>query len=297
MSAAALARPIGRGELWLQLLVIAGLWGACFPLLRHLAPLMPPLAVASMRAGFSALAVGVFLVVVRGLVRPRGAAIWGHILVVGTLNGWLPNLLIATAMGSIESAPAALIQSVSPLLVGAGSLLLLREEVPGKALFAGMALGFLGIGIILGPRALSGEADLGAALMMLGTAVSYASGTLYVRWARPAVPEHFVIGQQVVAVAIALPAALLINGTGAFVQPAEVWLVLGLLGILGSAVPLSLFIVLLTRVPAAKASLIGYLQPVSAALVAAMWLGEVPAPHVLAGGAVVLAGVWLATRR
>jgi drug/metabolite transporter (DMT)-like permease len=289
--------PLTRSELWLRLVVIAGLWGACFPLLRHVAPLMPPMAVATARAAFSGSAVILFLMASGRLAWPRGRAIWGHILVVGTLNGWVPNLLTATAMGGIESAPAALIQAISPLLVGTASLLLFREEVRGKGLFAGLALGLVGIGIILGPRALTGEADLGAALMMMGTAASYASGTLYVRWVRPEVPEHFVVGQQVVAFAVALPAALLVNGAGAFLQPGDVWLVLLLLGVLGSAVPLSLFIVLLTRAPAAKASLVGYLQPVSAALVAALWLGEVPGPHVLAGGAVVLVGVWLATRR
>ncbi|MBC9207290.1 DMT family transporter [Roseomonas aerophila] len=289
--------PLTRSELWLRLVVIAGLWGACFPLLRHVAPLMPPMAVATVRAAFSGSAVILFLLVSGRLRWPRGRAIWGHILVVGTLNGWVPNLLTATAMGGIESAPAALIQSISPLLVGTASLVLFREEVRGRGLFLGLALGLLGIGIILGPRAVSGEAGLGAALMMLATATSYASGTLYVRWVRPEVPEHLVVGQQVVAFAVALPAALLVNGTAAFVQPGDVWLVLLLLGVLGSAVPLSLFIVLLTRAPAAKASLVGYLQPVSAATVAALWLGELPAPHVLAGGAVVLAGVWLATRR
>jgi drug/metabolite transporter (DMT)-like permease len=289
--------PLTRSELWLRLVVIAGLWGACFPLLRYVAPLMPPMAVATARAAFSGSAVILFLLVSGRLAWPRGRAIWGHILVVGTLNGWVPNLLTATAMGGIESAPAALIQSISPLLVGTASLVLFREEVRGRGLFLGLGLGLLGIGVILGPRAFSGEADPAAALMMLGTAASYASGTLYVRWVRPEVPQHLVVGQQVVAFAVALPAALLINGAGAFAQPGDVWLVLLLLGILGSAVPLSLFIVLLTRAPAAKASLVGYLQPVSATTVAALWLGELPAPHVLAGGAVVLMGVWLATRR
>jgi drug/metabolite transporter (DMT)-like permease len=289
--------PLSRGELWVRLLVIAGLWGACFPLLRYVAPLVPPLAVATARSAFSATAVVAFLLLARNIAWPRGRAIWGHMLVVGTLNGWVPNLLTATALGGIESAPAALIQSISPLLVGLGSLALLRQEVPGRGLFGGLALGLMGIAIILGPSALSGHADPLAALMMLGTAISYACGTLYVRWARPPVPEHFVLGQQIVAFLVALPASLLLNGGGAFIQPAEVWLVLVLLGVLGSAVPLSLYIVLLTRAPAAKASLVGYLQPVSAALVAALWLGEMPAPHVLAGGAVVLGGVWWATRR
>jgi drug/metabolite transporter (DMT)-like permease len=290
------APPLTLPQLWLRLLVIAGLWGSCFPLLRSLAPLMSPLAVASVRAGFSALAVALFLLATRRLTWPRGAT-WWHIPVVGTLNGWLPNILTAAAMGGVESAPAALIQAMSPLLVGVFSLLLLREEKPGLGLFGGLGLGFLGIGIVLGPGALSGSANPVSALMMAAVALCYASGTLYVRWARPAVPEHFVLGQQVVAFAVALPAALLWDGVAAFVQPQQVWTVLVLLGVLGSAIPLSLYIALLARAPAAKASLVAYLQPVSAALVGALWLGEFPALHVLAGGAVVLAGVWLATRR
>jgi drug/metabolite transporter (DMT)-like permease len=288
--------PLTVPQLWLRLLVIAGLWGSCFPLLRFLAPLMPPLAVAAVRAGFSAAAVALFLLAMRRLSWPRGAT-WWHIPVVGTLNGWLPNILTAAAMGGVESAPAALIQAMSPLLVGGFSLLLLREERPGPGLFGGLALGFLGIGIVLGPSALTGSADPLSALMMAAVAVCYASGTLYVRWARPKAPEHFVLGQQVVAFAVALPAALLWDGAAAFAQPQQVWTVLVLLGVLGSAIPLSLFIGLLTRAPAAKASLVGYLQPVSAALVGALWLAEFPAPHVLVGGAVVLGGIWLATRR
>jgi drug/metabolite transporter (DMT)-like permease len=290
------AAPLSPAGLWLRLVVIGGLWGSAFPLLRSVAPLMPPLAVASVRSLFSALAVAAFLAAMGKLSRPRGAT-WWHILVVGTLNGWVPNILTATAMAGIESAPAALIQSAAPLLVGLMSLLWLREERPGAATFAGLGLGLLGIGLILGPQALGGGVDAGAALMMLATAFSYASGTVYVRWARPAVPEHLVLGQQVVATLVAGPAALLVNGAGVLVQPAEIWLVLVLLGVLCSAVPLSLYITLLGRAPAAKASMVSYLQPVFAALVAAVWLEEWPPPAVLLGGAVVLAGVWLTTRR
>jgi hypothetical protein len=47
-------------------------------------------------------------------------------------------------MGGIESAPAALIQAISPLLVGTASLLLFREEVRGKGLFAGWRWGWWG---------------------------------------------------------------------------------------------------------------------------------------------------------
>lgn len=294
MSAA--AAPLSVSGLWLRLLVIAGLWGSAFPLLRYIAPAMPPLAVASVRALLSAIAVLAFLAATGKLSRPRGAT-WWHILAVGTLNGWVPNILTATAMRGIESAPAALIQSASPLLVGVMSLLLLREEKPGPATFAGLLLGLLGIGLILGPNALSGGADFGAALMMLGTAASYALGTVYVRRVRPEVPEHLVLGQQVVAMLVAAPMALALHGVAVLDQPGEIWLVLLLLGVTCSAVPLSLFIALLGQAPAAKASMVSYLQPLSAALVGAAWLEEWPAPQVLLGGAVVLAGVWMTTRR
>ena len=43
--------------------------------------------------------------------------------------------------------------------------------------------------------------------------------------------------------------------------------------------------------------MVAYLQPVCATLLGVLLLGEWPEPRVLAGGAVVLAGVWMATRR
>ncbi len=66
---------------------------------------------------------------------------------------------------------------------------------------------------------------------------------------------------------------------------------------LGSAIPLTLFLALVQRARATDASMVGYLQPACATLLGALLLGEWAEPRVLFGGAVVLAGVWLATRR
>jgi hypothetical protein len=40
-----------------------------------------------------------------------------HALVLGTLNGWVPNILASAAMARIESAAGALIQASAPLVV------------------------------------------------------------------------------------------------------------------------------------------------------------------------------------
>jgi len=47
---------------------------------------------------------------------------------------------------------------------------------------------------------------------------------------------------------------------------------------------------------ASRVAAINYLQPIGALLVAAAFLGEVPTRHVLIGGALILAGVYLAER-
>jgi drug/metabolite transporter (DMT)-like permease len=47
--------------LWWRLIVIGGLWGSSFPLLRMVAVEMSPFALAAMRGGFAALAVLGFL--------------------------------------------------------------------------------------------------------------------------------------------------------------------------------------------------------------------------------------------
>jgi drug/metabolite transporter (DMT)-like permease len=66
-------------------------------------------------------------------------------------------------------------------------------------------------------------------------------------------------------------------------------------GLFASALPLTLFLSLVQRARATDAAMTGYLQPGFAALFAALLLGEWPEMRVLLGGAVVLAGVWLAT--
>jgi drug/metabolite transporter (DMT)-like permease len=289
------APPLGRAQLWLQLLVISALWGASFPLLRFAAGSMPPFALAAARGAIAALAIGAFLLWRGGGWHGRLA--WWPILVAGTLNGWLPNVLTAVALTRVESAPAALIQSSTPLIVALLSLVALREERPGPGMLAGLALGFCGIATIIGPQAWRADASAGGLLLMLAVSASYAMGTIYIRRARPPDATQLVLGQQMMAGTIALALSLAFDSPGAFAQPAEIWLVLVLLGVFASAVPLSLFVLLLRRARATEAAMVGYLEPPFAALLAGLWLAEIPEMRVLAGGMVVLAGVWLATRR
>ncbi len=280
--------------LWWRLVVIGALWGSSFPLLRLVASETSPLALAALRGLFAAAGVLAFLIVTRRL---GGRLQVRHWLVLGTTNGWVPNLLTAFALGSIEAAPAALIHAATPLIVALLSVPLLREERPGPRSLAGLLVGFAGIALILGPDAFSGRASFTGGLLVLLSGVSYALGTIYARRVRPDAPAQLALGQQLVSGLVALAISLPLAPPGAYDLPAGTLLVIALLGLFASAVPLTMFLSLLARARVTDASMVGYLQPPFAAAVGAALLGELPSAIVLLGGTIVLAGVWLATTR
>ncbi|MFM2148870.1 MAG: hypothetical protein RLZZ187_1176 [Pseudomonadota bacterium] len=280
--------------LWWRLIVIGGLWGCSFPLLRLVAAEMSPFALAALRGGFAALGVFAFLLVTRQLV---GKLQLRHWLVLGATNGWIPNLLTAVAMSRIESAPAALIHAATPLLIAILSVPLLREERPGGRGVAGLLVGFAGIALILGPAAVSGQATFLGGVLILLSGVSYALGTIYARRVRPGAPAQLALGQQLVSGGVAALLAIPLAPAGAFDLAPWMIGIAAILGIFASALPLTMFLGLLARARVNDAGLVGYLQPPFAAAAGAAMLGEIPSALVITGGAIVLAGVWLATSR
>ena len=275
---------------------MSALWGSAFPLIRFAVETMPPLALSAARAAVAALALALYLGATRQAARPDRRTL-RHMAVLGTVNGWLPNVLTAAALGHVTSAQGALIQACGPLIVAALAAAVLREERLGPRQWAGTALGFGGVAAILGPLALAGGGSALGGLLMLLTAFCYGCGTVYARWARPGAEAPVILGQQVFSFLPALLLALALGPPGGFAQPAPVWAAVLALGILASAVPVTLYLRLLRTARASDAALVGYLQPVWATAAAALLLGEWPEGRVLLGGAVVLAGVWLASRR
>jgi drug/metabolite transporter (DMT)-like permease len=283
--------------LWWRLLVISSLWGAAFPLMRFAVAAIPPWWLASGRALLAAAAVALWLALRGRPVLPRGAML-RHALVLGTLNGWVPNILGSAAMARIDSATGALVQAAVPLLVAVLVAVALPAERAGPRTAVGLLVGFAGIAAIAGPGVLEGGAGGTGALLMLLVALSYAAGTVYVRAVRPGAADALAFGQQIGGgIAATLIAFAIEPGgppSGACLAP---WMAVAALAVLGSAVPLTLFLSLVQRARATDAAMVAYLQPLCATLLGALLLGERPEPRVLAGGAVVLAGVWLATRR
>lgn len=75
---------------------------------------------------------------------------------------------------------------------------------------------------------------------------------------------------------------------------APVWLLLAYIVVLGTVVPFILLVSALHHVPATRVTIVAMLEPVLAAIVAWIWLGEELAAVQVAGGLIVLVGVILA---
>ena len=75
-----------------------------------------------------------------------------------------------------------------------------------------------------------------------------------------------------------------------------VWSLTAWMIVMGTVVPFTLVVAALAWISAAQASTVGMIEPLAAALIAWIILGEVLTPLQIAGGITVLAGVYIAER-
>jgi len=104
--------------LWVNLLVISGTWGSSLVFVKLITESMYPFAFAASR-GFIAMAALLAWVASRHRALPAYGSgslprLWktiGHMVVLGSTNGWPTNVLTATAVSRVDSAVMAMLQA------------------------------------------------------------------------------------------------------------------------------------------------------------------------------------------
>jgi drug/metabolite transporter (DMT)-like permease len=120
--------------LWVNLLVMSGTWGSSFVVVKLITESMYPFVFAASR-GFIAMAALLAWLASRRRALPAYGSdslprLWktiGHMVVLGTTNGWPTNVLTATAVSHVDSAVVAMLQVAVPLMVA----VLARERRAG----------------------------------------------------------------------------------------------------------------------------------------------------------------------
>jgi drug/metabolite transporter (DMT)-like permease len=279
--------------LWLSLMAIASMWGSAYLFIWVAVAAVSPFALAACRAIVGALTLAALFPLLGQPFRFSRRDLV-PMLVLGTTNGWLSNVLTALAAPHIDSAKAGMINASTPLFTMLLAHLCIREERLRAQTVVGLTVGFAGIFILIGPEAvLGGRGSLLGHLLIVGVAICYAAGTVYGRRHKPARPAQLALGQLACA---ALPAGLVsasLEPPWRLPLPPAVLLALVALGIYCTA---ALYWALLRRFQATNVATVSYLIPLWAAGLGILVLGEPLTWHAALGCAVVLLGVWLANR-
>jgi drug/metabolite transporter (DMT)-like permease len=173
----------------------------------------------------------------------------------------------------------------------------LLGERPGRTVLAALPVVVAGVVLIsgvVGGGAYGSNPQLGVVIGLV-TAASYSGYLLVIRRASP---DRRPAGPVAVATVVTGVGALLWgSAVGDFdpvpTMPAHAYLVA--LGVLSQSVGYLAIQVSLPRLPAAITSVLLLVQPVTTVFLAALLLGEAPSPAQLAGVALVIGGIALAT--
>src|SRR5205085_10599965 len=145
-------------------------WGTTYLAIRVAIETIPPLLLTGIRftvAGLVLLGIGAL----RGEKLPRSPRIYLHALIVGVMLICIGNFAVVWAEQWVPSGMAALLVATAPFW--AAFIEFFRErESAGLQRSAGMALGFVGVALLVAPRSAGGAWDvhflLGAAAIQIG---------------------------------------------------------------------------------------------------------------------------------
>jgi drug/metabolite transporter (DMT)-like permease len=255
----------------------------------------PPLLFVALRFDVAALALLSYVVLTRSreelLPRTRGDV--GGILATGVLAVGFANALLFVGQGYVTSGVASIIASLNPVLTPVFAAGLVADERLSRRGAVGMALGLLGVGLVVSPdpaNLLAG--GVVGKLLLLGSAAAGALGSVLIRRADSDLSSTVRTAWGLV------PAAALCHllslGTGESVAsvtwtPAAL-LALGYVGLVAGAVAYITYFGLVDATGAIRANLVFYVVPLVATLGGWALLEETVSTSAVTGFLVVFAG-------
>jgi drug/metabolite transporter (DMT)-like permease len=273
-----------RGDI-ARLVSLAAIWGASFLFNRITAPVLGPVLTAELRTLIAGVALAAWFAL--AAFDPQWRRWWPQYIIVGILSSALPFLLWAYAALTLPAGLLSVLNATSPMWGALCSALLLGERLHGKRIL-GLALGFVGVGLVTRPT--SHEALYYPALVAaLAAAFCYGLAAAYMkRWAANVPSRGMAVGTQLVAGVILVPFIPLWPPAAA--PTALVAASMLALGLVCGAIAYLLYFRLIADIGATGALTVTYLIPVFGVLWGAVFLGEAVPAAMLAGAALVVLG-------
>jgi drug/metabolite transporter (DMT)-like permease len=280
--------------------LLAVLWGTSFVAIEAGLHHFPPLLFAGVRYAIAGAIVLGVAAVMSGRTIPRGRDEWLGIAVAATFVIAAYHGLLYVGELYISGAVTAVVVSLAPVLTAVFAALLLPSERLDPVEVGGFALGVIGVVVIADPTGAGAgsAAVLGVALALAG-AVAFSLGAVLLRPLRTALPIAAFQGWAMV-----IGAGILFVGAAAFGEsPAAIeWnrtavVSLAYLTLLSGVLAFLIYFALLDAVGPAQLHLVGYAEPVVAAVGSWALFGSLIEAEAIVGFVAILAGFIALERR
>ena len=207
----------------------------------------------------------------------------------GDLAVWHFSILFTSVANS------TLLANLAPIFVTVGAWALFGQRVT-RTFLAGMTIAMAGAFVLVGPSFGLGDRQLLGDALGVVTAMFYGAYMLAVKHLREARSTARVMAVSTTVCAAALLPLAAVSGETMLPATGTGWLTLFGLALVCQTAGQSLIAYAMAHLPASFSSVSLLLQPAMATLYAWAILGERAGLAQLAGGAVILAGIWLARK-
>ncbi len=277
---------------WFAKYLAAGLiWGSSFLFIAVGVKALPPVGVAFWRLAIGAITMYA-IVRLSGQRLPREPRVWGIMAIGGLFMSAIPFVLFSYAEQHVSSGLAGIINAATPVMTVLMILLFFRDERPNRQTLIGLAIGLIGVAVVLGAWNGFGTSDPTAVLALIGAIACYGFGTPFMRrfigpLGLPASASTF--GQISTATLILTPFYLTGPLTIGEVR-IETILAMLALGALGSGIAYWLYYGVIAAVGSTIASSVTLITPLVAVSLGILLLGEQPHWYEPVGGLIVILG-------
>ena len=274
-----------------MLLFLGAIWGSSFIFVALALPEFGPASIA----GWRVLLAAVILLVIALCMRhpfPRGYKNWFYIVIVGCLNSAVPFFLISWGQQFISSAEAALLMAMGTFcsLIVSHFTSLDERINPSRAL--GVLVGFIGVLVLVfWDIAETGVGELAGQIAVICAGCSYAISAVIARRLShlPTIPTS--AGMMLSASLYLMPIAWWLESPIPETAGIQSLMSLIYLGVVATALGVTLRFIIIRSNGAVFMSLVGYLVPLFGVIWSALFFTDVINLQTLISLALIMLGI------
>ncbi|MEO1102548.1 MAG: DMT family transporter [Pseudomonadota bacterium] len=278
----------------IAMVILCALWGFQQVLIKWALPEIGPLWQSGVRSAGASVLIGLWIIFTVGNWRE---GLWRPGIVVGLLFAVEFGVLYV-ALQYTDASRAVLLLYTAPFVVAVGAHFLIRGEHLSRAGWAGVALAFVGTGIVLRTSLDFRSETAFGDLCALAAGIAWGFTTLTIRKTRltDAPPSQTLFFQLLISGIVLCAGGALWEGSLTLPREAITYASLVYQTVIVAALSFLVWFALVTRYSVTKLSVFTFMAPLFGALAGVIFLGESLGPSHIVALFCIMAGIIIVNR-